>query len=116
MTQQKRAVEITAKLDFENLPDPVAANFFHLSRLGGDFALQLGWINVPFTVDVLESSESNAPDAARLALEITPRVTHQVMMSKAGFVGLYRQMTVLIENLKKQGEWPAVLPQADDEA
>lgn len=106
MTESNQPVRALVQLDLDNLPDPVAANFFAFSSLGGDIAMQVGWLNIPL------AAESSRPGQS-VDLKLVPNITHQFMMSRSGFQLLYRQINELVKQMKTNNTLPENFPQGD---
>ena len=91
---------IKYKMDVSALPDPIGANFVGLNRMGDDYMLQLGWLNVAEMV-----AELGATAGVSREVQFTPRVTHQFLMTKTGFGLLYKQVQTFAKQLQEQGEF-----------
>ncbi len=84
-----------------DLPNPEAANWFHFARVGADFQMLVGYVDL-YAVHRLSESIKNHGES----FDITADVTHRFVMSERGIRFLKTQLDDLILQMERQAKDP----------
>ncbi len=88
----------------QNLPTPVAANYFYFAYLGTDVELLVGFLDLPQVVQTTDAARASGATE----IEFKPEILARVVMSQAAFSVLKSQL----EDIAKRMATPAAEAQS----